>query len=98
MENKTVLIVVALVLAYLLFLRKPSYGAVGGMGGAVPKPISPKPATPNNTVSTGGAIAAAAISAAPSILSSLGSFFSSDNNSDYSDSAAFSDDEFVGDY
>lgn len=96
MENKTTLyIVVALVLAYVLFLRKPGKAVAPTSVIAKPAP-APKPAV---QPTTGQVVAAAAISAAPQAIRALGSFFNSGDNSssDDFDSAAFSDDSFADD-
>lgn len=91
MENKTVLIVVALVLAYLLFIRKPTARVVAGVSpGVVPNPTSPKPAMPQP--STAQIALAAGINAAPQAIQAIGSFFSNDDTSGgYDDSSQFSD-------
>lgn len=96
MENRTVIIVIALVLAYLLFLRKPTLvrAGVGGSVSPVITPKSPSPAIPNP--STGQIVAAAAIKNAPQILSALGSFLSDDSaaGGGSDDSYSYSDDDF----
>lgn len=90
-ENKTVMIVVGLVLVYLLFLRKPT--TVVASTGYPISPTSPKPAMPQP--STAQVALAAGIKAAPQAIKALGSFFNSDDDS--SASAAFSDDDFTDD-
>lgn len=95
MENRTIIIVIALVLAYMLFLRKPtlSRAGVGGSVSPIITPKSPSPAIPNP--STGQIVAAAAIQNAPQILSALGSFLSDDSGGGGSDdSYSYSDDDF----
>ncbi len=93
-ENKTVLIVVVVVLAYLLFIRKPTARVVAGVSpGVVPNPTSPRPAIAQP--STAQVALAAGINAAPQAIQAIGSFFSSDDTSSsgFDDSSAsFSDD------
>lgn len=83
MDRKTLLIVVALVVAYFLFFRKPSVA----VSKTVVKPVSPSPAMPTTTSQVA---VAAAIKAAPQAITALGNLFS--NSSDDDDSAASSDD------
>lgn len=92
-ENKTLLIVVGAILVYMLVLRRPAGVVVPAGASYLGKPIAPKPAMPQASVSQ--QLAAAAIKSAPSIFKSLGSFFSSDDGDD--DSSAFSEDDFSSD-
>lgn len=96
MENKTLLIVVGAILVYLLFIRKGATKVVVPVAAAGALQ-SPKPAVPQPT--TGQIAIAAGIKAAPQAIKALGSFLSDDSSSDSddSDSAAFSDDDFSDD-
>lgn len=90
MENKTLLIVVGVLLVYLLFIRKPAsktYVPAAAAGALKsPKPAVPQPTTAQIAVADG-------IKAAPQVIKALGSFLSSDSSSsDDSDSAASTDD------
>ena len=92
MDNKTVLVLIVVVGAFIYLTRKKSVvvggGAYGPTSAAAVAYTPTKPAIPQPT--TGQVALAAGIGAAPQIISALGSFFSSDNEADTSDD--YSDD------
>ncbi len=87
MDNKVVLVLIAIVGLFLLTRKKSAVlvggGAYGPTSAAGVAYTPTKPAMPNP--STGQIALAAGISAAPQIISALGSFFSDNNDVDTSD-------------
>lgn len=85
MDSKMLWVLVAAAAVYFLFIRKKTALVIGATSTSAALPnayLSPKPAMPQPT--TAQVAIAAGIKAAPSLLSSLGSLFSSDDDVDTS--------------